>query len=389
MGSRAWVILAALVLARVGFGFQFQVVATLGPPLMSRFGIDYATLGSLIGAYMLPGIFVALPLGLLGRRFGDRVVLGGGMALMTIGALISAGGLSVAGIAAGRMVSGVGAVAMIVLQSKVIADWFRGRQFMLAVSISVAAYPIGVGLSQIVHPLLARRFGWPVAFLSGGVEMAAVTALFFAAYRDSPTAAGVPRAFSLPGARECVSLVVAGLIWTAYTAGFTGFLSYVPSLMAQRGEGLALTGLVIGLATWGNVPATLAGGGLVGRIGGWRIFLIGTASLVVGMAGFGLLDQPVVWGVLIGVPGALHPSVIMALGTLSARVENRAVGMGLFYTMYYAGGAVVPALCGHAADLYGSPVGAMFAASAISALAIPIYLLHRRLTAHETMLARA
>ena len=64
------------------------------------------------------------------------------------------------------MVSGIGAVAMIVMQSKVIADWFRGHHFMLAISISVGAYPVGVGLSQVVHPLLAQRFG-----LAGGVPV--------------------------------------------------------------------------------------------------------------------------------------------------------------------------------------------------------------------------
>ena len=260
---------------------------------------------------------------------------------------------------------------------------------MLAISISVGAYPVGVGLSQVVHPLLAQRFGWPAAFLSGGAEMAVATLLFLASFRAAPEAPPVPRAFSLPGARECLALVVCGLIWTAYTAGFSGFLSYVPSLMADRNEGLALTGVVIGIASWGSVPSTLAGGGLAERFGAWRIFAIGTASLVVGMAGFGLLDWPVSWAMLVGFPGSLHPGVIIALGTLTARTENRAVGMGLFYTMYYAGGAVVPALCGHAADLYGGPVGAMFAASAVSALAFPMYLLHRRLTAHETMLARA
>ena len=39
MGFRAWVILAALVLARIGFGYQFQTVASLGPELMAHFPI--------------------------------------------------------------------------------------------------------------------------------------------------------------------------------------------------------------------------------------------------------------------------------------------------------------------------------------------------------------
>ena len=43
---------------------------------MRLFQLDYATLGTLIGAFMLLGGFLALPLGLLARRFGDRLVLG-------------------------------------------------------------------------------------------------------------------------------------------------------------------------------------------------------------------------------------------------------------------------------------------------------------------------
>jgi MFS family permease len=142
--------LAAIVLARVGFGFQFQQVATLGPVLMARFHLDYARLGSLIGVYMLPGVFVALPAGMLGRRLGDGPVLGAGLVLMALGGFISAGVAGLAGMTAGRLVAGLGAVAMSVLQSKLIADWFRAKRFMLAISISTGSYPVGVGLSQII-----------------------------------------------------------------------------------------------------------------------------------------------------------------------------------------------------------------------------------------------
>jgi predicted MFS family arabinose efflux permease len=76
---RPWLILAALALARVGFGFQFQSVATMGPDLVRLFQLSYTALGSLIGAFMLLGALVALPLGLLGRRFGDRPILASGL----------------------------------------------------------------------------------------------------------------------------------------------------------------------------------------------------------------------------------------------------------------------------------------------------------------------
>jgi MFS family permease len=389
MGVRPWLILAALALARVGFGYQFQTVPTLGPDLMRVFDLDYTTLGALIGAFMLLGAFAALPLGLLGRRFGDRRVLGTGLGLMVIGPLISAASAGPAGIGVGRSIAGLGAVAMIVLQNKIIADWFHGRHFMPAISVSVASYPIGVGLAQLILPPLVQSYGWPAAFISDAVALTAPAALFLGSYRPAPHVAPVSRSFSFPGGRECLLLVIAGLIWSAYTAGYSGYTSYVPSVMAVRGNSLMLTGLVLTIATWGNVPATMIGGGLAARFGAFRIFLLGTLALVVGIAGAALLDWPVSTAVLVGIVGSFHPGVIMAVGTLSARAENRAVGMGLFYSIYYVGGTVVPALCGSAADLYGGPEGALLAAAAVSALAIPMYLLHRRLAVHAVMLAKA
>ena len=69
---RPWAILGALALGRIAFGYQFQTVATLGSDLVPLFHLSYAEFGALIGAYMLLGAFVALPLGVLGRWFGDR-----------------------------------------------------------------------------------------------------------------------------------------------------------------------------------------------------------------------------------------------------------------------------------------------------------------------------
>ena len=389
MGARPWLILAAVALARIGFGYQFQTVATLGPDLIRQFGLDYTMLGALIGSFMLLGGFLALPLGLLARRFGDRLMLGGGLALMVVVPAISAGAAGPAGIGVGRSVAGIGAIAMIVLQNKIIADWFDGRRFMMAISVSVAAYPIGVGMAQLVLPPLVLGYGLRAGFLSDAVPMAVALVLFLASFRPAPHAAPVPRSFSFPSGSECLLLVIGGMIWTAYTAGYSSYTSYVPSVMAVRGEGLVLTGVVLTIATWGNVPATLLGAGLAARFGAFRIFLLGTGALVIGIGSTALFDWPVALAVLVGVVGSFHPGVIMAVGTLSARPENRAVGMGLFYSIYYAGGTVVPALCGRAADVYGGPEGALLAGSAVSALAIPMYLLHRRLAAHEVMLARA
>jgi predicted MFS family arabinose efflux permease len=388
-------ILAAIALARLGFGYQFQTVGSLGPTLIPLFGMDYTTFGQLIGAFMLVGTFAALPLGLAGGRFGDRMILAGGLALMVAGAVVSAlggegaPGRALGSIALGRALCGVGGVAMVVIQGKVLADWFQGRGFLLAISVSVSAYPIGIGLAQLTQPPLAEVFGWPAAFLAGGAIQAAALALFLASFQAPPHGSAHQRRVVLPSGRECLLTALAGLVWAAYTSGYTGFLSYAPSLMAARGESAALTGVVIAIASWGNVPPTLFGAGLANRYGAFRIVLIGTGAVVLGIAGSALTDWPIVCALLLGVIGQIHPGVIQAIGTLSARVETRAAGMGIFYGVYYAAGTVVPALCGAVADWTDGPEGALLCAAAVSALAMPAYMLHRRLVSHATMLARA
>jgi MFS family permease len=386
---RPWIILAALSLARIAFGYQFQTVATIATDLVGRFNLSYARLGGLIGAYNLLGVFAALPLGLLARRFGDRWVLGAGLALMTGGACFSVWEPTAFGIGTGRAVAGFGAAAVSVLQGKVIAELFTGPRFMIALSIPICAFPIGLGLAQLVLPPVLDGYGLSAALLTSALPAGLALVLFMVSYREPARAFAMPRHFSLPSGRECLLLLIAGGIWTVYTAGFSGFASYLPSSLAVRGYGLGMTALVMTIVTWGNVPGTLAGSGLAARFGGFNIFLIGSAALSIGMAGSALSGWPVAWAFLLGVGGSIQPGVIMAVGTLSARPENRAVGMGLFYTLYYLGGTFAPALCGMVADYAARPEGGLLAAAAICALAIPLYMLHRVLASHEKMLVRA
>jgi predicted MFS family arabinose efflux permease len=253
----------------------------------------------------------------------------------------------------------------------------------------VAAYPVGVSGAQIALPWIAAESGTVAALLSDTVLVGISLVVFLASYRDAPSAHPAPRRFSLPGRRECLLVMVGGLVWTAYTGCYGGFVSYVPSLMSVQGHSGLTAGAVMTLATWGSIPATLAGGAIAARLGNFRVLLFGAVAMALGCFGMAFTAWPLASAVMFGVLGSVHPSVIMAAGTLSSRPENRAVGMGIFYTTYYAGNALAPALCGHAADLAGGPGGALYAAAAIGLLAIPLWLLHARLTAGNRRRQRA
>src|SRR5205085_11703627 len=87
MPGRRWIMLAILFAARAATGFQFQSVGSSAPMLMRDLAIDYSEIGLLLGAYLLPGVVVALPAGLLGQRFQEKTLGLAGLALMAISAV--------------------------------------------------------------------------------------------------------------------------------------------------------------------------------------------------------------------------------------------------------------------------------------------------------------
>src|SRR5215475_9511501 len=105
-----WLMLAVLFLARTAMALQFQTVASASPFLIDALAIDFASLGALIGLFMLPGVVIALPGGMLGQRFGAKRVLLAGLVLMAVGGVMMGLSSSFAMTAAGRIVSGTGAV---------------------------------------------------------------------------------------------------------------------------------------------------------------------------------------------------------------------------------------------------------------------------------------
>jgi MFS family permease len=70
MRSSRWFVLALLFTARFVLGYQFQSAGSVASFLIRDFNISYAQIGMLVGLFMLRGLVVSIPSGLLGQRFG-------------------------------------------------------------------------------------------------------------------------------------------------------------------------------------------------------------------------------------------------------------------------------------------------------------------------------
>ena len=334
MTDRVWGTLLALTLARVAFGYEMQTVASVAAGLISGFGLAVASIGTLIGLYFLPGAFVAFPFGVAARRFGDRPVILGGLLLMTLGSAVSAVAPSPTLLGLGRIVAGAGAVALTVLQAKLVADRFSGRMLVIGMGIMVSAFPAGVAMAQLTQPRLASLVGWPAAFWAGSAVSAAALLLMAATWHEAAPVGRV-RGLGWPSRRECTLVLIAGLMWTTYNAGFSNFLGYMPLYLSTRHVAIGHANLIMSAATWLIAPSILLGGAAAGRWGMIPVFVVGAMFDTVATLGAWAVDAPLLWAALFGLFANCHASPMLTLGSLSTRPENRAVGMALFFTMYY------------------------------------------------------
>src|SRR6266545_3289962 len=160
MFARRWLILFVLFLARTALALQFQAVASAGPLLISALAIDYASLGLLIGLHSLPGVAIAIPGGVVGQRLGAKRVVLIGLCLMTVGGIVMGFSQSFASAAVKRTVVGIGAVLFNVLATKMITDWFSGREIATAMGTLVSSWPLGIALGLLVFGPLGAEHGW-------------------------------------------------------------------------------------------------------------------------------------------------------------------------------------------------------------------------------------
>ena len=174
MIANRWFILGALFLARTAMGFQFQSVVGVSPFLRAELGIGLGDLGVLVGAYMLPGIVMALPGGTLGKRFGEKRVAIGGLLLMAVGGALTAIAGDFAMATLGRVIAGAGAVVLNVLLTGMVAGWFARDRLVTAMAILVTSWPAGIGIALVIDPSVAASAGWPaMMWLSAAASLLA------------------------------------------------------------------------------------------------------------------------------------------------------------------------------------------------------------------------
>jgi cyanate permease len=384
-----WTALAILTAARTSMGFQFQSVGSVSPLLVADLRLTYADLGTLIGLYFLPGIALALPAGLLARRFGDKRVVVLGLILMVIGGATTGYAGSFAGLALGRVLSGAGAVLLNVTMAKMITDWFAGScDIVLAMAVFVNSFPIGVGLALLSLGSFAAAAGWAAALLLTALLALASLLLVVLRYQPHPNdnagGSNTSSATTRISTHEVALVCVAGAIWGIVNGAFSITFGFAPTFLAANGLSLTTVGLVVGLSTWLVVASGYIGGIVAQRWNHPTMLMVASvlawAACLIAVPLTQAAPALIAAGALMGLP----VGVIMALPAQVLRSENRAVGMGFFYLWLYVGHGCMPPLAGWLQDNTGNPAAPLYFAAAAVACILPLYGFFRSNAASES-----
>ena len=378
-----WVILVVLFFARTVMAFQYQSVAALSPFLADTLAISVADIGILIGLYLGPGILVAIPGGTFAARFGDTRVVGWSLALMLVGSALALVATSWEVAVVARVLGGVGGVVINVVMTKLLVDWFQGREIGTAMGVFIASWPAGIALALLILPFLAAKGGLAIAgwFVVSVVALALV--LFVALYRVPPGAAEGPSEVQAT-AFPVYALFLAAGVWAFYNAALAMVFAFGPIMLGERGLDIVTASAITSVFIAGVGFAVPVGGILSDWTG--RRDLVICVSLVGGIAALlaGLSAPREVLSYVFAVGGfvfGLGAGLIMTMPGQVLAPHARSFGMGVFFTVYYALMMVAPAVAGRMAERSGDAGVAFLLGAAMLGVCLVGLVLFRRAAA--------
>jgi len=389
MGGTRWAILALLFTARIGLGLQFQTLNSVSDQLIAGLGLNYAQIGTLVGLFMLPGMFLALPAGFFGRFLPDRLAVFLGLATLAAGGGLAAIADGFGWLAAARIICGAGFVISNIFLTKMIADWFAGREMATAMGLFVMSWPLGIAIGQIGHGWLAITFSWRMAFLAATLYCLAGAILVLLLYRKPEILATTQASTSARlSRREFKLTLLAGLVWGFFNAAYIIYLGAAPRMLTLHGFSQVQALTIVSLASWVMIFSGAICGQITDRTGKANcVICVCTIAGIGCFLLFPLVAFSIPLSLLFGLVAMSPAGALMALTGEAMAAENRAFGVGLFFTIFYLTTAATPVIAGLVYDASADPYFPLLLGAGMMALTLLAYLGFRRMQGNASHLA--
>ncbi|WP_323961540.1 MFS transporter [Arthrobacter sp. JZ12] len=224
---RPWIIWGAGVLAYLIAVTQRTSFGVAGIAATERFDAAASALAVFTVAQLIVYAGLQIPVGVLVDRFGPRVLIVSGAALMALGQTQLAFADSLSGGIAGRLLVGGGDAMTFVAVLRLLPAWFEARRIPILTQLTGILGQLGQILSVVPFLAVLQHAGWTPAFLSAaglGVLAAVLGITLIRDHREGEgqrqrvslrqTGVSLNQAWKQPGTRL-------GL-WCHFTTQFSG-----------------------------------------------------------------------------------------------------------------------------------------------------------------------
>ncbi len=372
-----WFIFWILAFSYILVYFHRLCPAVVALDMMRDLHAGGALLGLLGSAYFYPYALMQLPAGLLSDSWGPRRAITLFFTVAFAGSLLLGLAPSLFWAIVGRTLVGLGVSMLFVPTMKVLAEWFRVREFATMTAILMAMGGIGSLTAATPLALLSNWLGWRLSFAAVGALTLLLATFVWLFVRDRPADLGWPSPSEDSGSGPPPIGLVDGMkkvltysrfwplaIWFFFDcAVFFSFggLWGGPYLMQVYGLSKAEAGQILSMIAIGMIVGSPLLSFLSDRIfQGRKPVLVLSSSVVLcltALLAFYTDGLPLTGLYLISLGLGIFSSAVVVIGFTTTKelfpVQMAGTSTGLVNLFPFAGGAVFQPLLGHLLERHG------------------------------------
>jgi sugar phosphate permease len=291
IGTRsAWVIWAAALSVYVLAVFHRSSLGVAGLLAVDRFDISATQLSFFTILQLLVYAGMQVPVGVLLDRFGSKVLIIGGLLLMTAGQLAFAFTTSFPAAVASRAVIGAGDAMIFVSVIRLVTLWFLVRQAPLVVQLTGQLGQLGALIAAGPMAWALHELGWTKAFAAASAAGLVLLVVVVLVVDATP----YPRGDAVPVKLGVIARSVRTVwgnpgtrlgMWSHFTSQFSmtvfGLLWGFPFLVRGEGLGTDTAATLLMVMTASGLVSGIVLGRLVASHPYWRSwFVVGITLLI-------------------------------------------------------------------------------------------------------------
>jgi NNP family nitrate/nitrite transporter-like MFS transporter len=363
---------AVLGLSWVIWLLQGTAIFSIGamiPLLIPEFNLAGWQAGTLMTMSWVPGVILAIPIGILIDKYGGRILGAIGTLVLGVGLIVFNATYDFWTLAIARLLIGIGVALCVSPPQAWTTKWFPPEELGTALGFLISGYS-GSGIIGIfAMGYILSSLGWRMTALAIGIFALIWAVIVFAVRREAPTAmnpgssqkqtADPP---SLSEAIRSVELWKVGIAWFAIVGIFTGYATWAPSTMISNlkmseAEAAALAGI----ASITAVPFHVAGGWISDKLKPkfGRKIMIWLPTLICALAYYlvgssNTLFLTMLAIVLIGIFNWVSNAATFAAGAEAVSPSLIGFAFGFLSFTSSLGSVIVPLIMGYLYDATGT-----------------------------------